>query len=91
MEACAHRYGPHGLEATQARIRASARNNAHIYSTDALSFEWCGPQAGNGRHYDFAPVGPRLQTEIDDRAIAYQSRQRRPAQLTGRRAIGTQP
>ena len=56
---------PNGLEVTQTAIRAFAKSNVHIYTTDALNFEWCGPRPGDPRHYDFSTLGPRLQSAVD--------------------------
>ena len=56
---------PNGIETTQASIRAFAHSNVHIYTTDALSNEWCGPRPGASSDFDFATLGPRLQTAID--------------------------
>ncbi len=55
----------HGQEITQNAIRAFARSNVHIYTTDALGYEWCGPRPGQAREYDFSTLGPRLQTAIE--------------------------
>ncbi len=56
---------PNGIELTQAAIRAFAKSNVHIYTTDTLAYEWRGPQPGDPRQFDFAPIGPRLQSAID--------------------------
>jgi hypothetical protein len=54
-----------GLADTQASMRAFAKSNVHIFSTDALAFEWRGPLPGDSRPFDFATIGPRLQLAID--------------------------
>src|SRR3954469_13686851 len=56
---------PDGIEITQEVIRAYASAGVHIYTTDALSYEWCGPRPGDNREFDFSPLGPRLQTALD--------------------------
>ena len=48
-----------------AAIRAYRDANIHIYSTDALSYEWTGPAPDGARVFDFTPVGKRLQSAID--------------------------
>ena len=54
---------PHWVTAdAQAAIRAYRDANVHIYSTDAPGVEWTAPGADAARHFDFAPVGERLQT-----------------------------
>jgi hypothetical protein len=56
---------PTDMELTQDAIRAFAKSNVHIYTTDALGYEWCGPRPGDAREYDFSTLGPRLQKAVD--------------------------
>ena len=55
---------PNGFEGTQTAIRAFAKSGVHIYSTDALSGEWCGPGEGHSGDYDFSALGPRLKSAL---------------------------
>src|SRR5690349_14331995 len=55
---------PSGLEdVTRASIQNFANSNVHIFSTDAMTYDWHGPR--DGRLYDFEPVARRLQMAID--------------------------
>ena len=47
-------------------IRAYRDANVHIYSTDAFSYEWTGPDPDGARKFDFAPVAERLQTALNE-------------------------
>jgi hypothetical protein len=53
------------LQINQEVIRKYSAAGIHIYSLDAISTEWCGPQAEGSGLFDFSPVGPRLQEILD--------------------------
>ena len=54
-----------GMELTQDAIRAFARSNVHIYTTDALANEWCGPRPGDPREFDFSTRFIELAGEVN--------------------------
>ena len=51
---------------TLTAIRAYRDSNIHIYSTDALAYEWTEPRADGGQRFDFSPLAERLQVVIKE-------------------------
>lgn len=56
---------PNGIEAIQASVRAFAKNGVHIYSVDAVGYEWRGPRPGQESPFDFTETAPRLRTVLE--------------------------
>jgi hypothetical protein len=56
---------PDKLSPTQHIIKGYAENGVHLYSTDVVAREWCGPRPGNPSPYDFSLVKGRFQQFLD--------------------------
>jgi hypothetical protein len=62
---------PKGIGAIQDSVRAFAKNGIHIYSVDAIGYEWRGPRPEDPSPYDFTETAPRLRVilEADPEAL----------------------
>jgi hypothetical protein len=56
---------PDKLAPTRHIMEGYAEAGVHLYSTDVVTREWCGPREGNPGPYDFSLVKARYQQFID--------------------------